>query len=578
MRKTARSILLVVLTLLSAVALGVATILTSAGLSLAAETTKTVTALIMGGSGTPDPDQESGYVPNVSSYYIFPNSACQPDNCTLKAIVTPEEAWPLYGGLTARTWKQSILDGLEIYDAAVRSQLATDDTNVVMFGYSQSGAILAIEKRALADDPTIPQDLVDKLQLVVIGNVSRPNGGLNGRLPEFTLPIIEFPFGPTMPTDTTIETTDIALKWDIIADAPLVVTNPLAMLNALIGGPGFGIIHGTYPNPEGVPPTGLVGGYTQEEWQTIMDDPVTYAALHPDVVNVQTYGDTTYITVTPKVLPLVVPLHSIGLGFVADLIEPALRVIIEETGYDRSIPYGQPTPFRLIPVFDPIKLAVDVIAAIPAGIEQALNNLGGGSMLAPTSTEITSTLAMSFASADPPATVDLSKDDTTDPVSGSTTSNGADTTLQKTGVETEGDASGTNTTQSNATEIKQEDTTQQHERKDAAGTTKDTAGTMKDTAGTTKDTAGTTKDTAGTTKDTAGTTKDTAGTTKDTAGTTKDTAGTTKDTVGTKKNAWGGRVSLAFSPNDPTTKGPKTGTSGEQDGATGATTPADTNR
>ena len=61
-----------------------------------------------------------------------------------------------------------------------------------------------------------------------------------------------------------------------------------------------------------------------------------------------------------------VPLHSIGLGFVADLIEPALRVIIEETGYDRTIPYGQPTPFRLFPVVDPIKLAVDVLAAIPA--------------------------------------------------------------------------------------------------------------------------------------------------------------------------------------------------------------------
>ena len=108
---------------------------------------------------------------------------------------------------------------------------------------------------------------------MVIGNVSRPNGGLNGRLPGVTLPIIEFPFGPTMPTDTTIKTTDIALKWDIIADAPLVVTNGLAMLNALIGGPGFGINHGTYPNPEGVPPTGLVGGYTQTEWQAIMDDP-----------------------------------------------------------------------------------------------------------------------------------------------------------------------------------------------------------------------------------------------------------------------------------------------------------------
>ena len=370
MRKTARSIVLALLTLLSAVVLGVTTILTSAGLSLA-ETT--ATALIMGGSGTPDPDKEVGYVPNVSSYYIFPNSACQPDNCTLKSIVTPEEAWPLYGGLTARTWKQSILDGVEIYDAAVRAQLPTADTNVVLFGYSQSGAILAIEKRALADDPTIPQAQKDKLQIVVIGNVSRPNGGLNGRLPGVTLPIIEFPFGPTMPTDTGIETTDIALKWDIIADAPLYLGNGLALLNAFIGGPGFGINHGTYPNPEGVPPTGLVGGYTQTEWQAIMDDPQWFADNHPDLVTVQPRGagsDTTYITVTPKVLPLVVPLHSLGLGFVADLIEPALRVIIEETGYDRSIPYGQPTPFRLFPVFDPIKLALDVIAAIPRGFSK----------------------------------------------------------------------------------------------------------------------------------------------------------------------------------------------------------------
>jgi hypothetical protein len=459
-------------TLLSAVALGVASTLTSAVLSLAAETP--VTALIMGGSGTPDPDLEKGYVPNVSSYYIFPNSACHADNCTLDSIVTPEEAFPLYGGLTALTWKQSILEGVEIYDAAVRNQLQTDDTNVVMFGYSQSGAIVAIEKRALADDPTI-QDLIDKLQLVVIGNVSRPNGGLNGRLPDFTLPIVEFPFGPVMPTDTTIETTDIALKWDIIADAPLVATNGLAMLNALIGGPGFGIIHGTYPNPEGVPPTGLVGGYTQEEWQTIMDDPVAFAALHPDVVNVQKFGDTTYITVTPKVLPLVVPLHSIGLGFVADLIEPALRVIIEETGYDRTIPYGQPTPFRLFPVVDPIKLAVDVLAAIPAGIEQALGNAGLTPTLVPTTPAPTTTNTFStLAAQSGPAQTsnDLTAADAgtaTEKVSESRTSTststrkavhkGDETVVQKTDVETEGSASKTDDTSA----TKPEDTTKPEE-------------------------------------------------------------------------------------------------------------------
>jgi hypothetical protein len=418
------------MTLVSAIVLAVASVLASAGLSLAAETT--VTALIMGGSGTPDPDQEVGYVPNVSNYYIFNNSPCQPDNCDLKAVVTPEQAWPLYGGLSALTWKQSILQGLDIYDAAVRAQLQTDDTNVVMFGYSQSGAILALEKGALADDPTISQDLIDKLRLVVIGNVSRPNGGLNGRLP-ITIPIVEFPYGPTMPTDTGIETTDIALKWDIIADAPLYVTNPLAMLNALIGGPGFGIVHGTYPNPEGDPPAGLVGGYTQDEWQAVMDNPEAFAEAYPDVVNVQEFGDTRYITVTPKVLPLLVPLHSIGLGFVADLVEPALRVLIEETGYDRSIPYGQPTPFRLIPVFNPIKLAVDLIAAIPEGINQALN--GGRAPLTLPETETTSTLAASLALPGSQAAVDLSKDGTADLESGPTRSNNARTTQQTADVD-----------------------------------------------------------------------------------------------------------------------------------------------
>ncbi len=437
MRTTTRSIVLAFVTLASAVVLGVVSIM-GAGLSLAG--VSTVTALIMGGSGTPDPDQEVGYVPNVSSYYIYPNSACRPDNCTLQAVVTPEDAWPLYGGPDALTWQQSILKGLEIYDAAVRTQLQTADKKVVIFGYSQSTAILALEKRALADDPTIPPALIDKLQLVAIGNVSRPNGGLNARLPGFTLPIVEFPFGPAMPTDTTIETTDVALKWDIIADAPLYALNLLAMLNALVGGPGFGINHGSYPNPEGDPPAGLVGGYTQAEWQAIMDKPEAYAAAHPDVVTVQKYGDTKYVTVAPKVLPLLVPLHNVGLGLVADLLEPALRVIIEETGYDRSIPYGKPTPFQLVPVFDPIKLALDVIAAIPEGVVQALN--GGRPPLTLPETKTTSSLATPSGSADHTVTVDLPNDGMTDPPSESATSNSHATTANRMGAQTGDNASG----------------------------------------------------------------------------------------------------------------------------------------
>jgi PE-PPE domain len=255
MRKSARSILLVVLALLSAVVLGVAAMVTSAAFSLAAST-----ALIMGGTGTPNPDQEPGYMENVTSYYIYPYTSCTAViNCETVSVFTPETAWPLYGGLSALTWQDSILEGVELLDDEVQPRLATlgPDDHLVIFGYSQSGAIVSIEKQRLADQLTDEEE--QQVEWVVTGNVSRPNGGLNVRLP-ITVPIVEFPFGPPTPTDTNMTTKDIALKWDIIADAPLVVTNPLAMVNALIGGPGFGINHGTYPNPEGTPPTGLVAG------------------------------------------------------------------------------------------------------------------------------------------------------------------------------------------------------------------------------------------------------------------------------------------------------------------------------
>lgn len=105
----------------------------------------------------------------------------------------------------------------------------------------------------------------------------------------------------------------------------------------------------------------------------MMDNP----ELYPELVDVQQRGDTKYITVTPTVLPLVAPLHDIGLKPVADLLEPALRVLIEQTGYDRSLPYGRTTGFRLIPIFNPVTLAVDLLKAVPQGVDQMLRGLRG---------------------------------------------------------------------------------------------------------------------------------------------------------------------------------------------------------
>lgn len=100
--------------------------------------------------------------------------------------------------------------------------------------------------------------------------------------------------------------------------------------------------------------------------------------------NQTTYGDTTYITIPTKTLPLLRPLLDIGkstktMGLVkplVDLISPVLRVLID-TGYNRNLSPGVPAPFELIPWVNPIKLAVDLVRATGAGIQAAINDITG---------------------------------------------------------------------------------------------------------------------------------------------------------------------------------------------------------
>ena len=58
-----------------------------------------------------------------------------------------------------------------------------------------------------------------------------------------------------------------------------------------------------------------------------------------------------------------------------DVVEPFFRVIVE-LGYDRSIPPWEPTPARLIPPLNPVKVATDLVAAIGEGINNAAALIG----------------------------------------------------------------------------------------------------------------------------------------------------------------------------------------------------------
>lgn len=353
------------------------TVLTAALITVAGTLSMAValaaTALIVPGTGTPNANIVGSYLENARDYYIAPfNPACtEATDCALQGIDYPAQFWPIplpgWGGLSGAKWDVSTGEGLANLNSTLVNTLAQTPPNtpIVLFGYSQGGNIVSREKRNLG---YLPKDQT-YLSFVMIGNTNRPNGGLFERLAFLGhVPILDATFGMPAPTDTCdhICATDIAFRYDGVADFPLYPLNALAVLNAIAG---FWYVHGTYLAPNENSDVGeLPDGYTPEE----------LAAELADQDNWDEHGDTRYITIPTKTLPIVRPFlefaNATGTGFlikpIVTLLTPVLTVLIE-TGYDRSLSYGTPAPFRLIPRINPFTLARDVVEAIGEGFHDA---------------------------------------------------------------------------------------------------------------------------------------------------------------------------------------------------------------
>ncbi len=361
----ARTTLTTVLALLVAVIVTVATAL-SLAVALAA------TALIVPGTGTPNANIVGDYRENARDYYISPfNPACtEATDCVLQGIDYPAQFWPIplpgWGGLSGAKWDVSTGEGLaNLNSTLVNTLVQKPGEPVVMFGYSQGGNIVSRQKRNLS---YLPKDQT-YLSFVMIGNANRPNGGLFERLAFLGhVPILDATFGLPAPTDTCghICATDIAFRYDGVADFPLYPLNLLAVANAIAG---FWYVHGTYLAPNANSDPGeLPDDYTPEE----------LAEQLADEDNWQDHGDTRYITIPTKTLPIMRPFlefaNATGTGFLikplVKLLSPVLEVLIE-TGYDRTLSFGVPAPFRLIPRINPITLARDVIEALGQGFRDA---------------------------------------------------------------------------------------------------------------------------------------------------------------------------------------------------------------
>jgi hypothetical protein len=361
-----RTTVMTISALVTAVVVGVASIFTSA-LSFVAVASTTV--LIMGGTGNSlaTPPDTLEYVQLFTSAainnFVSPSSTAGtgipggPYNAV--AVITPEEAAPGYGSLTLL---QSVAQGLASLDSCIASTTcnynadigstapATSDTFVV-FGYSQSAAIAMLEKAKLAAEYAEGEG--PDVTFVVTGN-TRPNGGWAARDVDgvFTPLIFGFPRSQMVtdpaPTDTQYATVDIALQYDLLADAPLNPLNLLAMANAYMG---VLLLHPNYSD---------------------------YSLSDSGTVDQGQYGDTHYYLIPAPILPLLMPLQKIPFvgSILADTLDPALRVLVE-AGYDRTISPGQPTPFNLLYFPNPVKTALNFLLAIPTGLDNGFQDAFG---------------------------------------------------------------------------------------------------------------------------------------------------------------------------------------------------------
>jgi hypothetical protein len=259
----------------------------------------------------------------------------------------------------------SMPTGLADLQAAIAAQqLNYPGDPYLVEGYSQSAAIAMLEKTELMQAGQHPD-----VTFLVLGDLNRPNGGLDERFGGLYAPGAGLDFNGAEPTDAGIPTIDIANQYDFVADFPQFPINPVADLNSFLG---FIYAHAAYgdgPLPEEIPaiwPASepLKGPFADQ-----------YVLGSTETV-MQQDGDTTFYFIPTTDLPLLDPLHSLGVPeSVLNIIQPALQVIVE-AGYDRSIPFGDPTPAELIPTLDPATFTLEFTNGVVQGADNALELFG----------------------------------------------------------------------------------------------------------------------------------------------------------------------------------------------------------
>ncbi|GFG51983.1 PE-PPE domain-containing protein [Mycolicibacterium agri] len=376
----AKSITVAIFTVLAALILGVTQAMTTA--VTAAIGLTAYQAIIVPGTGTQHPAQVPNYLDHAVGYYLIPAGDCGPsESCApVTGVEYLAQFWPIplpgWGGLKGAKWNVSVKSGVQGLTGAYDKAILTDD-NIAIFGYSQGATVASMFKDLHRDDP---EELKARTTYFFIGNPQRPDGGVFERLAILgTVPILDATFGNPTPTDTceradeTHCASDFALMYDGVVDFPEWILNPLAIANAAAG---FEYVHGTYLAPDGDDPLDETPyGYQPDEVEQLIRNAEAECSEQNFC---QRHGDTIYITLPARFLPLYQPFIDLAEATgtsalvvpLVDLVSPLTQTLIE-TAYTRD-DYGKPSPVTLLPRFNPIAVAGDLVRDIPEGIQMAL--------------------------------------------------------------------------------------------------------------------------------------------------------------------------------------------------------------